>query len=70
MSKKPANIRDLMNSPLGDRDHTGFKAMDNTIKAAQAQGISVASDGRCFVKSLPNKKGFRVVDGKYVPRKG
>lgn len=43
-------------------------AMAVALPRARAAGHRFAADGRGVAPWMPNKKGFRIVRGKYVPR--
>ena len=67
-SKRPkiANVKTIVEDPRlnpnGAINHTSMSL------ALQRSGVALADDGRAVAKFMPNKKGFRIVNGEYVPR--
>lgn len=64
---KVANVKTIADDP---KFNPSGKISPTTVGLAiQRSGQSLARDGRAVAPFLPNKKGFRIVNGEYVPRK-
>ena len=64
---KVANVKTLVEDPR--LNPSGAVNPTSMSLALQRSGVALARDGRAVVAVMPNKKGFRVVNGEYVPRK-
>ena len=74
-TKKPkrvkiANIKTLTENPKYNPSGVVTPTtMSLALQRAASDGAALARDGRAVAKFMPNKKGFRIVNGEYVPRK-
>ena len=63
---KVANVKTIVDDP---KYNPSGKISPTTVSLAiQRSGQVLAADGRAVAPFLPNKKGFRIVNGEYVPR--